>query len=217
MAIAIGALAVIAPIWLVGKSSQGRRALVVASLLAIVVIVGYPLQRHYFDGRYRTDLAPPLDNPGFRAASQWKLIQTWAREQRGMRIGIVGTPAAYGQYVFYGENLSNEVRYLGESQPHGGLTQIESCRRWRERIDSGRFDAVVITPEDPGSPYPPAQIGWTESDEAAVPVLRVNPAGVFLLAGPMNPAACSAAPGLRSPGTAARLPPRGGSGGRPWR
>jgi hypothetical protein len=190
LAIAIGALAVAVPIWLMSEPGRGRRALAVASLLALVAVVGYPVQRHYFDNRYRADLAPPLDNPGFRASSQWKLIQTWARDQRGMRIGIVGTPAAYGQYVLYGEDLDNEVRYLGEPQPAGGLTQIESCRSWRERIDSGRFDAIVITPEDPGSPFPPPQIAWTADDPAAVPVLRVNPAGVFLLAGPLNPSAC---------------------------
>ena len=190
IAIAIGALAVAVPIWLLSGPEKGRRALAIASLLAIAVAAGYPAQRHYFDNRYQAALAPPLDNPGFRASSQWKLIQTWARNQRGMRIGIVGTPAAYGQYVFYGEDLSNEVRYLGEPQPHGGLTQIESCRRWRERVDSGRFDAVVITPEDPGSPLPPPQIAWTGGDGAAVPVLRVNPAGVFLLAGPLDPATC---------------------------
>jgi hypothetical protein len=189
-AIAIGALAVLVPLWLLTRPHSPYRRLALGSLLAIVMAAGYPEQQHYLDDRYRADLAPPLDNPGFRASSQWKLIQTWARDQHGMRIGIVGTPAAYGQYVFYGEDLSNEVRYLGEPQPHGGMTQIESCRRWRERIDGGRFDAVVITPEDPGSPFPPAQIGWTASDNRAVPVLRVNPAGVFLLAGPLNPAAC---------------------------
>lgn len=193
VAVAIGALAVLVPVWLVTKPRGAPRRLAIAGLVAVIAVVGYPEQRHYFEGRYRADLAPPLDNPGFRASNQWKLIQTWARNQRGMRIGIVGAPAAFGQYVFYGEGLSNEVRYIGEPQPHGGLTQIEGCRRWRERIDRGRFDAVVITPEDPGSPFPPPQIGWTETDRAAVPALRVNPAGVFLLAGPLNPAGCAGA------------------------
>jgi hypothetical protein len=218
LAIAIGALAVALPIWLMSGPGRGRRALAVASLLALVAVAGYPVQRHYFDNRYRSDLAPPLDNPGFRASNQWKLIQTWARDQRGMRIGIVGTPAAYGQYVLYGKDLSNEVRYLGEPRPHGGLTQIESCRRWRERIDSGRFDAVVITPEDPGSPFPPPQIDWTRDDGGVVPVLRVNPAGVFLLTAPLNPAACrTTPPGLRPPGAPGRPLPPGEPGSRPLR
>ncbi len=170
---------------------------------AIAVLAGYPQQRQYFEDRYRADVAPPLDNPGFRATSQWQLIQTWARDQHGLRIGIVGTPAAYGQYVFYGDDLSNEVRYLGEPQPHGGLTQIESCRRWRERIDDGHFNAVVITPEDPASPFPPPQIEWTATEQAAVPVLRVNPAGVFLIAGALDPTTCSQAAAKTGP------PPRG--------
>jgi len=207
LAIAIGALAVVVPIWLMSGPGRRRGVLAVASLLALVAVAGYPIQRHYFDNRYRSDLAPPLDNPGFRASNQWKLIQTWARDQQGMRIGIVGTPAAYGQYVLYGEDLGNEVRYLGEPQLHGGLTQIESCRRWRERIDDGRFDAVVITPEDPGSPFPPPQIAWTQDGGGVVPVLRVNPAGVFLLTGPLNPAACrTTTPGPRPPGAPSRLP-----------
>lgn len=219
LAIAIGVPAVLAPVWLVTKPRANGRRLAIAALAAVIAIVGYPAQRHYFEGRYQADLAPPLDNPGFRASNQWQLIQTWALDQRGMRIGIVGTPAAYGQYIFYGKDLSNEVRYLGEPQPDGGMTQIESCRRWRERIDDGRFEAVVVTPEDPGSPFPPAQLGWTATDRAAVPALRVNPAGVFLLSGPLNPAECGGRPrsggrppawSLRFPGTAGRpLPPEG--------
>jgi hypothetical protein len=193
-AVAIGAVAVAAPIWLMVGPWKGHRGMAIAALLAFVIAIGYPIQRHYFHNRYRADLAPPLDNPGFRASSQWSLIQAWAREQRGMKIGIVGTPAAYGQYIFYGEDLSNEVRYLGEPQPRGGLTPIESCRRWRERVDAGRFDAIVITPEDPGSPFPPPQISWTAGDGTAVPVLRVPPAGVFLLPGPLSPAACQRIP-----------------------
>jgi hypothetical protein len=189
--IAIGAAAVLIPIWLLAGSAGGRRRLMtIAALLAILVAAGYPVQRHYFHNRYQPDLAPPLDNPGFRATNQWSLIQTWARGQRGLRIGIVGTPAAFGQYVFYGDDLSNEVRYLGEPGPHGGLTSIESCRRWRERIDAGRFDAIVITPEDSGSPFLPPQLAWTAGGGTAVPVLRVLPAAVFLLSGPLDPAAC---------------------------
>jgi len=195
IAVAIAATAVLVPLWLLSAPGRRRQGLAVASLLAVIVAVGYPAQRHYFDNRYRADLAPALDNPGFRASSQWSLIQAWARDQRNIRIGIYGTPAAYGQYVFYGEDLDNEVRYLGEPGPNGALTQIETCQRWRDRIDSGHFDAIVITPEDPASPFPPPQLNWTATDPAAVPVLRVNPAGVFLLAGPLNPASCPATRG----------------------
>ena len=135
-------------------------------------------------------MAPRLDNPGFRSTGQWRLIQTWAREQRGLRIGIVGLPAAFGQYVLYGDDLSNEVRYLGEPQPAGGMTQVKSCRRWRRLIDDGGFNVIVTTPEDPNLPFIPPQVGWTAAGGAAEPVLNVLPAGVFALGRPLDPRLC---------------------------
>ena len=222
-ALAIGAGTVLIPVWLLRAPATNRRRLALLGVAAIAVAAGYAQQRQYFEDRYRADVAPPLDNPGFRATPQWKLIQSWAREQHGLRIGIVGTPAAYGQYVLYGKDLSNEVRYLGEPQPAGGLTPISSCRRWRELIDDGRFDAILITPEDPGSPLIPPQVGWTAAGGTARTILRALPAGLFWLTGPLDPDRCaysrslpSAAggglhlpPGQLAPG---RLPPRFGGG-----
>jgi hypothetical protein len=189
-ALGLGALAVFVPLYLLRGRSSLRGKVILAALATILLVAGYPLQRHYFDNRYRPDIAPPLDTPGFRSTPQWDAIQAWAREQRGLRIGIVGAPAAYGQYVFYGKDLSNRVRYLGEPGPHGALTPIQSCRRWRESLAAGHFDAVVITPEAEGPLFLPSQIGWTEAGGLAIPVVRAFPAAVFLLAGRPNPSQC---------------------------
>lgn len=194
-ALAIAAAAVLVPVWLARGGLTRRRLPAVAALVAVVLLAGYAQQREYFKDRYRTDVAPRLDNPGFRATGQWRLIQTWARAQRGLRIGIVGTPAAFGQYVLYGEDLSNEVRYLGEHTPHGGLSPILSCRRWRAQVRAGRYDAILITPEDPDIPVLPPQIAWTGQDPAARPILQVLPAAVFGLAGPLDPSRCGYAGG----------------------
>ncbi len=207
-AIAVGGATVLAAIWLARSPAGPRVRLAVAGLVAVAVIAGYPQQRQYFHDRYRADVAPPLDNPGFRATDQWRQIQTWAREQHGLRIGIVGTPAAYGQYIFYGGDLSNEVRYLGEPRPAGGFGPIETCNRWREAIDAGGFDAVVITPEDLGSALLPPQIRWTALGGEAKPTLNVLPAAVFQLTGPLEPGLCGRSssaspspwPGGRGPG-----------------
>jgi hypothetical protein len=215
-ALVIGAAAVLVPVWLLRTPATNRRRLVLLTLVAIAVTAGYVQQRQYFEDRYRVDVAPPLDNPGFRATPQWRLIQAWAREQRGLRIGVVGTPAAYGQYVLYGEDLSNEVRYLGEAQPAGGLTPIASCRRWRDVINAGHFDAILITPEDLGSPLIPPQVGWTATDGAAKTVLRALPAGLFWLTGPLDPSRCAYARSL-PPGASGglHLPPGQLAPGRP--
>ena len=190
-AVAIGALAVLVPVWLTRRVLSRRRILAAAAVVGLVVIAGYKQQRQYFADRYRANVAPPLDNPGFRATSQWRLIQTWAREQHGERIGIVGTPAAYGQYIFYGNDLSNEVRYIGEPRPFGGFGPVKSCRRWRELVDQGRFDQIVITPEEPGSPVIAPQIGWTALGGTAQSALQVLPAAVFTLTGPLDPSLCA--------------------------
>ncbi len=179
------------PAWLLSADHGRYRLPALVGLFCAIAVIGYPVQRHYFDNRYVADAAPPLDNPGFRATPQWSLIQTWALDQHGVKIGIVGVPAAYGQYVFAGADLSNEVRYIGEPGPHGGFRTIKRCRDWRRIVNAGEFNALVITPEDPGSPVPPPQIAWTESPGASVPVINALPAAVFLLVAPLDPHQCS--------------------------
>jgi len=190
-AIAIGAASVLAPAWLLSgwRARYARPAL--ACLAGLAVLAGYAVQRHYLENRYLADAAPALDNPGFRATPQWKLIQSWARDLHGLRVGIVGSPAAYGQYVLYGADLSNQVRYLGEPGPHGGFTSIRSCRRWREAVNAGDFDAVVITPEDPASPFLPPQVAWTAAPGATVPAVSAFPAAVYLIVAPLDPSRCA--------------------------
>jgi hypothetical protein len=190
-AIAIGTASVLIPAWLLSDWKTRYARPVIACLAALALLAGYAVQRHYFENRYLADAAPALDNPGFRATPQWKLIQSWARDLHGLRVGIVGSPAAYGQYLLYGPELSNEVRYLGEPGPHGGFTSIRSCRRWREQVNAGDFDAVVITPEDPASPFLPPQVAWTAAPGAVVPAVNAFPAAVYLIVAPLDPAQCA--------------------------
>jgi hypothetical protein len=228
IAIAIGLVAVAVPSWALTRPAGRARVAVLAVAALAAVVALYPQQRQYFEDSYSADLAPPLDNPGFRSTPQWKLIQTWVRGQHNLRIGIVGEPAAFGQYVFYGRDLSNEVRYIGEPIPHGGLTTVHSCIRWRQLVDEGEYDVLVITPETNGSGGLPPQIAWTAGN-SATPILEVPPAAVYRLTGPLDPLQCRNLPGtaagpnrvpgfrfpgtqegLRFPGTADRRRPRGG-------
>lgn len=180
-ALAIGAAAVLLPVWLLRQPAPAGRLLVVPAVAVLALLAGYAQQRQYFEDRYQTAVAPPLDNPGFRATDQWQAVQTWALGQHDVKIGIVGTPAAYGQYIFYGDDLSNTVRYLGEQRPHGGFGPIDSCSMWGRRLLGGEFEAVVITPEDPGQALLPVQIAWTGVTGAALPAVQVPPAGVYLI------------------------------------
>jgi len=190
-AIAIGAAAVLLPLWLLRQPAPRYGLAVLLAVVAVALIGGYAQQRQYFNDRYRPDVGPALDNPGFRASEQWEAVQSWALEQHNLKIGIVGSPAAYGQYVLYGDDLSNEVRYVGEPRAHGGFGPVASCEAWNGYLRDGGFDTVVITPEVLGSALLPPQLSWTRLGRGAVPALLEPPAAVYRFARPPDPISCS--------------------------
>ena len=89
-----------------------RTGLVVAGFVALglaVLAIGYPVQRDYLRARFaNTD--PETSIPGMHLDSAYR----WARNVHDARIGVVGTTAGFLEYGFYGADLSNRVRYLGE-------------------------------------------------------------------------------------------------------
>jgi hypothetical protein len=119
----------------------------VASILAVVVllavVVGYPVERHYLQNRYRD---PSFTTPGLDAAF------AWARNVSHARIGTTSTR----QYPLFGTDLSNRVTYIGVERPHGGFEEAQSCRQFRRLVDAGHYDYVVasrdrIEPLDPAA------------------------------------------------------------------
>jgi hypothetical protein len=155
------------------------RVSVAAAVVVIAVAVGYPIQRHYLQGRY----ADPsfTDAPGLNAAF------AWSSNVSGVRIATTSTR----QYPLFGTDLSNRVQFVGEETAHGGFEAPASCRVWRRQLNAGDYDYVVATRdriENGKPPYPP-QVGWTEGRGATV-VLRKAPTVIFRLDGELDPAAC---------------------------
>jgi hypothetical protein len=158
----------------------GRRtALGVGAVLALlVVVVGYPVQRHYLQGRYAD---PSFTTPGLNAAFKW------AQGITDARIATTSTR----QYPLYGKDLSNHVDYIGTAHPHGGFTAPSTCRAWRHLLNAGYYDYVVASRDriEPNKPTYPATARWTEAPNATV-VLRKPPTVVFKLRTPLDPSAC---------------------------
>ncbi|MBK5219606.1 MAG: hypothetical protein JJE35_07460 [Thermoleophilia bacterium] len=123
------------------------------AVVLIVVAIGYQAQRDYSRARYDPMLAPAVDNPGFRDTPQWRRLQAWAGNLHDANVAVVGPPAAFGQYVFYGSDLSNSVEYVGEPGPDGGYRPIESCASWRRAVN--RLGGVGRLPQRPQSATPP--------------------------------------------------------------
>src|SRR6476646_1049914 len=149
-----------------------------AAALLLVIAVGYPVQRHYLESRYKD---PTFTAPGLNAAF------AWSRNISDARIATTSTR----QYPLFGTDLSNHVQYLGTEQPHGGFEPPQTCHAYVHLLQDGDYDYVIATRdriEANKPPYPPS-VKWTE-DAGGTAVLKEPPTVVFELTPPPDPAAC---------------------------
>ena len=197
----VAILLVLAPAALLAlryRDAIGQRALVAgaAVVLAAVVAIGYPVQRDYLDSRWR-DFDPPqhLDT-----------AYRWAGELRDSRVGLAGTTTGFLGYGFYGEDLSNRVRYLGQEGPHGAFNAIRTCTAFRRAVNDADLDFLVTGPFlnfiHPSRPLYSPEAGWIRTDPAVRTVNRdgagVERITVWRIDGDLDPAACAR---LRGPRT----------------
>jgi hypothetical protein len=153
-------------------------AAIVAAAVVLAVLIGYPVERHYLENRYRD---PSFTTPGLDAAF------AWARDVSGERIATTGTR----QYPLFGTDLSNRVAYVGIHRPHGGFEEAQNCRQFRRLINAGHYDYVVATRDriEAGKPAYPPQAAWTAGPNSRV-VLKKKPTVVFAISGPLDPNTC---------------------------
>ncbi len=164
-------------------------ALPVAAV-ALLVVLGIPQRDDYIRDRYASSVAPPLEG-GFRSTSAWFPLQEWGKHQRDARIAVVGRGAAFGQYVFYGDDLSNHVQYIGKELNRGTFRPIlDSCDDWRRQINDGDYDYVVTTPRfNESEDKQPKENRWTLSPQTKV-LIKSGPARVFKVNGELRVKAC---------------------------
>lgn len=125
MAVAAVAVAV-AVVWgLPRLAPRARLGAGVALVVAAVVLSGVA-QRSYSEERWTAD-GPPL----------FQLYEA-ADELRGVRIAVAGHPQTY---PFYGADLDNAVRFIGDEYDDS-LHPIGDCRRWWDAVE--RFDADLV-------------------------------------------------------------------------
>jgi len=150
----------------------------VVALVGLAALAGYPLQRHYLQGRYAD---PSFTTPGLNAAF------AWARDVSGTRIAATSTR----QYPLFSTDLSNRVEFVGAERPHGGFEAPSTCRAYRRLLNEGDYDYVVASRDriEAGKPPFPPQASWTEGPGAEA-VLRKAPTVVFELRGDLDPKSC---------------------------
>ena len=183
------------PALLVAGQRQGVSPVVLASagLAALILAVGLGRVRedYYLDHRYVTASRPPLEG-GFRSTPEWQPLQDWGRKASDERIGVVGRASAFGQYFFYGTDLSNHVQYVGQELNRGTFRPIVNCSAWRRAVNEGDYAYIVTTPKIGALEVSaPPEALWTESDKNVETVIQTGPAAVYRVTGPLDPAACS--------------------------
>jgi hypothetical protein len=160
------------------------------ALLITLAGLGYPLQRHYLEQRFSNEVASE-SIPGMHLDSAYR----WARGIEDARIGLAGTTAGFAGYGFYGTDLSNRVRFLGQAGPHGAFNAIPSCRAFRAAVNAAHLDYLVTSPFlnflHPDKPVPSPEARWLRGESAVAPILRSGPVTVWKIRGELRPDACS--------------------------
>ncbi len=175
--------------------ARGRRvvsrayvAIGAAAVLFLAVVLGRAQEVQYYNQHY-TRVTPFLQDGGPRKA------YTFARERHGARIGIAGSGEIFfGQYGFYGANLDNYVQYIGVEGPDGTYRLATSCHRFRQLINEGDYDFLIIsqfTQDSREAEYWYPIYAWLKSDPAlelviAEPEITPEPDYVFKVKGELD-------------------------------
>jgi hypothetical protein len=154
------------------------------------VAIGYPLQRHYLEGRFANTGSKEEQIPGMDLNKAYR----WVRGIDHARIGLVGTTAGFAGYGFYGTDLTNRVTYLGEEGPHGAYNAIPTCAAFRAAVNNADLDYLVTAPFlnfiHPGSPIPSPEARWLRGEKGVQPILHEGEVTVWKVKGALDPNTC---------------------------
>jgi hypothetical protein len=173
--------------------TRGMVALLGAGLVLLAVVLGRAQEVQYAEHHY-TKSTLFLGEGGPQKAYDF------ARRQHDKRIGIVGSSEIiFGQFGFYGADLSNHVEYIGVPGPDGTYRLATTCRQFRRRINAGEYDYVIMSKDTQDSSeaeywYP--IYAWVKTDPALKlvveePAIVPQADYVFRVDGKLDPAGCA--------------------------
>lgn len=171
--------------WGIGRGAIAAGA---AVTIAVALGIGYAKLDAYQDDRYRAETAPADFPEGIKSALEWFNEE----EPSGSRIAVVGGRPGFKQYVFYGDDLSNHVQYVAGNRPHGAFFPIETCEEWREALNDGGYDYVVIGPDQRTQNESPIEAEWTGAGGDATKLVEDDMTFVFELPGELEVNGCGA-------------------------
>ncbi len=173
--------------------SRAAVAAAAAAVVLLAVVLGRAQEVQYADHHY-TKSTLFLGEGGPQKAYDF------ARRQHDKRIGIVGSSEIiFGQYGFYGGDLSNHVTYIGVPGPNGTYRLATTCPQFRRQINAGDYDYLIMskfTQDSPEAEYWYPIYAWVKDDPALKPVVEepdIVPQAdyVFKVNGKLDPAGCA--------------------------
>ena len=176
-----------------GHFTRGAVAAATVVLVLLAVVLGRAQQVQYAEQHYQNPL-PFLGEGGPREA------YSFAHDLQDQRIGIIGSSQIiFGQYGFYGADLSNHVQYVGVKGPNGTYRLPTSCPQFRRAVNEGNYDYLIMsenTQDSPQSEYWFPIFAWAKTDPALELVVEERnvtpqPDFVFKVNGKMDPAGCA--------------------------
>ncbi|HET8814430.1 MAG TPA: hypothetical protein VFM51_05685 [Solirubrobacterales bacterium] len=178
--------------------TRGAIAVSAAVLVLLAVVLGRAQQVQYAEQHYvRPD--PFLGEGGPLKAYEF------TQKLRDKRIGIIGSSQIiFGQYGFYGNDVSNQVEFIGVKGPHGANRLPTSCQQLRALINEGGYEYLVLSEytQDTGpynagipNPYQFPVYAWVKDDPAVKLLVNDDKASpqpdyVFEVNGELDPSAC---------------------------
>ena len=175
-----------------GRASRGIVALAGAGVLLLAVVLGRAQEVQYAEKHYtRSTLFLQEGGP--------QKAYDFARRQHDKRIGIVGSSEIiFGQYGFYGADLTNRVQYIGQPGPDGAYRLPTSCPQFRRLINAGDYDYLILsqfTQDSRVAPFWYPIYAWVKDDPALKLVIEEpdifpQPDYVFKVNGKLDPAGC---------------------------
>jgi hypothetical protein len=176
-----------------GQVGRGMAVAIGAAVLLLAVVLGRAQEVQYADHHY-TKSTLFLGEGGPQEAYDF------ARRQHDKRIGIVGSSEIiFGQFGFFGGDLTNRVKYIGVPGPDGTYRLATTCQAFRRQINAGDYDYLIMskyTQDSPAAEYWYPIYDWVKDDPAlklvvAEPKIVPQPDYVFKVDGKLDPAGCS--------------------------
>jgi hypothetical protein len=180
--------------WLKDNRGLGRGAIIasIAAIAVLAVFIGRSEEVGYAEKHYtRSTLF--LQEGGPQEAFDF------TRNLKDKRIALAGSGQMFfGQYGFYGVDLTNYVEYIGKEGPNGTYRLFNTCEPFVEKINEGDFDYIITSENSQDSAdaaffYPVN--AWVKDNPGVKLVLEepdITPQAdyVYKVTGELDPAAC---------------------------